>query len=186
MRQLKPLTTLIAMLTVPAFFGCGDGDNPVREDIMPPPTPSASVEVSGNGDLVIHPSIDPTFCCTTEFPIRLRETAGGTAVWNFFRVSYLLNGAEIERSEQGSTPIREAGFRNIGANSTNEAVVFIRTNATEFDDVEIMLGFSDTKDGRQFEQRLTLGAFSGVLIDVIPAVLPSEGRTFAIVESSGE
>jgi hypothetical protein len=185
MRYARPLTTFIAILSMFAFLGCGDGDTIVNPPPPPPVTPSASIDVTGNGALIVHPSIDPTYCCTTEFPIRLEETAGGAAIWNFFRVSYFLNGDEVERAEQGATAIRDAGYRDIAAKSTTELVVYIRDNATDFDDVRILLGFIDKKDSRQFEHRLALNAFSNVGFNPIPAVLPPEGRTFAIVEASG-
>ena len=183
MTEQRSLKALVALLTLSALVGCGD-DSPSTPTAPPPPppAPSATIQTMGNGNIVIHPSIDPTFCCTTEFPIRIRETSGGTAIWNFFRVSYFLNEVEIERAEQGADAIRSAGYRDIAANSTNDVVVFIRDNATNFDDVEILLGFADTKDGRQIEQMLDMRSFSGILFNPIPAVLPEEGSTFAIVE----
>jgi hypothetical protein len=52
-----------------------------------------------------------------ETPLRLIESTGGTADWNFARFQLFLNGREIERNEIGSDAIRAGGFGRVGANS---------------------------------------------------------------------
>lgn len=182
MRQLRTLTTTVALLAAVALLGCGDGDTPPPPMTMPTPQPAANVQVSGNGDIIIHPSLDPEFIFATEFPMQIRETGGGTALWNFFRLSYFRNGVEIERAERGAGAIRDAGFRDIGPNSTTNATLIIRDNATDFDAVELLLGFIDTRDGSQFQRMLNINSFDGVLLDLTPAALP-DGASFAIVQN---
>jgi hypothetical protein len=162
------------------FSGCGDDPVTPPPPPPPPPTPAAAIEVSGNGDIVLHPSADSRFAIAVEFPIQIRETGGGTAVWNFFRVSWFRNGIEIERAEQGADAIAAAGFRNVGARATVSADVIIRQNSSNWDDLRILLGFADNKDGRNFEHELDLGDFDGVVIDLTPAMIP-DGSTFTIV-----
>jgi hypothetical protein len=164
--------------------GCGD-DGPTTTPTTttaPPPQPAAVIAVSGNGDIAIHPSADAAFGAAIEFPIHIQETGGGTAVWNFFRVSYFKAGVEVERNEKGADDIQAAGHRNIAARATVTAHVITRTNAFDWDDVELRFGFIDSKDGRAFEHVLERGDFDGVVIDLTPALLP-EGSSFAIVET---
>ena len=103
-KDLASLTAfLMAAVTAASLAGCGDSGTttPTTTTTAPPPTPSAQIEVHGNGNIILHPSANPTFSLAVEFPLRIQETAGGTAIWNFFRVSYLLRGAEIERYDNG-------------------------------------------------------------------------------------
>ena len=51
-------------------------------------------------------------------------------------------------------------------------------NATSFDALQILLGFSDNKDGRALVAELSLAGFDGVRRP-IPAVLP-DGRNFSV------
>lgn len=112
--------------------------------------PAATVTATGEGALVLHPSLDTRFTCALETPIRITETAGGTADWNFARISFFRNGAEIERFELGSDAIRNAGFSRLTARSNRLIQVAFRLNSDAFDRVDITLGFGDLKDGRQF------------------------------------
>jgi hypothetical protein len=178
----KPV--LCALFLLALFVACGD-DGPTTPTPSPAPapaTPSVTIEASGHGDIVIHPSADPTFAVAIEFPIQIQETAGGTAIWNYFRASYFRNGVEIERNELGATDIRNAGYRDVGARATMDVTVISRTNALDWDDLRLALGFIDKKDGRSFEHLLSLAEFDDVLIDLTPAMLP-DGSTFAIVST---
>ena len=179
MRQVARLAALVATLV---FAACGDSPTrPPPPPPPPPPVPSATIQVTGNGNIIVHPSADPAFLAADEFEIRIEETAGGSAVWNFFRVTFFLNGVQIERSEQGADAINALGFRDIDARSNTEATVIIRRNAPRFDFAELLFGFIDKKDGSQFEQMLDVSSFDGVLFSPRPAVIP-EGSTFAIVK----
>lgn len=184
MRHSRYGAFLTSIAVAAVFAGCGDSGG-----TSPTPTttttavPAAAIQVSGNGDIAVHPSAVAAFDFAVEFPIRIQETAGGTAIWNFFRVSYFKNGVEIERNEQGADAIQAAGYRNIGARATITPNVITRNNSVDWDDVELRLGFTDNRDARVFEQILTLDSFDGVVIDLTPALIP-EGSTFAIVETS--
>ena len=173
---------ILSVATVLLLFGCGDGgsNSPTRSTPPPPPpVPSAAIQVTASGTITVHPSRDRRFCCATKFPIRIRETGGGTATWNFLRVAYFQRGRELERYEIVSDDLLQSGVRDIAANSDDRISVTTRSNSTSFDDVQILLGFSDKKDGRVLEVRLNLRGFDGVRVDLTPAFLP-EGQEFLI------
>jgi hypothetical protein len=83
----------------------------------------------GNGALVIHPSLDSRFGCALETPMRITETAGGTADWNFARFHTFLAGREVERNEIGSDVIRNAGYGRVAASSNQTVTALFRINS---------------------------------------------------------
>ncbi len=171
---LAPALALAAML-----WACGGSDHVVN--VPPPttlpPTPAVTIAATGAGLLVIHPSLDSRFAFAFETPIRITETTGGTADWNFARMQMFRKGAEIERYELGADVIDKAGFKRIAANSNKTYSVAFRTNQDNFDDIIMTLGFSDLKDGRQFTVQIPLSGFSGVDISIIPLSIPSHRVT---------
>ena len=78
---------------------------------------------------MLHPSLDTRFGFALETPIRITETTGGTADWNFARISIFLQGREIERYELGSDVIRSAGYNRVAANSNQVVNVLFRQNS---------------------------------------------------------
>jgi hypothetical protein len=150
-------------------MACGGGGSPAAPPIpTPPPVPAVSIAATGAGALVVPPSADRRYVVALETPIRISETAGGTADWNFARMSLFLRGAEIERSEQGADVIRSAGFNRIAANSNNVYRIVFRFNANDFDRVDITLGFGDVRDGRQFTVSVPFGSFTDVTSSLTP------------------
>ncbi|HEY8233001.1 MAG: hypothetical protein ACHQM7_05785 [Vicinamibacterales bacterium] len=125
---------------------------------------------------MIHPSLDSRFEFALETPIRLTETAGGSADWNFARFQTFLAGREVERNEVGSDVIRNAGFGRVAASSNQVVRVYFRLNSDDFDRIDITLGFGDLKDARQFTVPVPGSTFSGVNISLTPAFAPPEGR----------
>jgi hypothetical protein len=184
MKNLRASAVVLCLLVVTVLVRCNDGNTTGNTSTTTTSAlPAAAITVSGNGDIAVHPSAVAGFAVAIEFPIRIQETGGGTAIWNFFRVSYFLNGVEVERSELGADTIQSGGYRNIGARATMAVEVIARSNSTDFDEIRITMGFTDNRDARNFEQTLSLAAFDGVVIDLTPALIP-EGSSFAIVESS--
>ncbi len=184
MRRSRYGAFLISIAVAAVLAGCDTTTNPPPPPPPPPPpVPAAAIQVSGNGNIEVHPSAVAGYGAAIVFPVQIQETAGGTAIWNYLRVSYYRSGAEIERYEQGADPIQTAGYRDIGARATVTADVITRVNATDWDDIQIRLGFIDNRDARAFEQTLTLDSFEGVVLDLTPVLLP-EGSSFAIVETS--
>ena len=166
---MRKLAVLALLLALP---GCGGGGNNVTTPpVTQPPTPAAAITTAGAGSLVLHPSINPTFAIAMETPIRITETAGGSADWGFARMSLFLNGREIERAELGATDIRAAGFGRIGANSNGVYKVVFRFNSDDFDRIDMTLGFSDAKDGRQFTTTAAGTTFTDVTLSFTPLSL---------------
>ena len=162
------------------FPGCG-GDNKVVPPTTLPPTPppisAAVITTAGAGLLVVHPSADSRWAFALEAPIRISETGGGNADWNYARLSSLRRGTEIERSEITADTIRAAGFSRVSANTNKVYAVYFHVNHDDFDDLVMTLGFGDIKDGRQFTTDVAGSTFDGVDISIIPKSVPSNGTT---------
>jgi hypothetical protein len=170
---MKKTLLAVAVLALPACGG-GGGSSPTPVTTLPA-APAATLETTGNGLIEVHPSAVRTHSVAVIFPFRIRETAGGTATWNFVRVSYIRRGVEVERAERGADDIRAAGFADITARQDVTVRVTTRTNAPDWDTATITLGFSDKKDGRQFTTNVPFNSFSGVVPNLTPASLPAEG-----------
>jgi hypothetical protein len=168
MHNPNPMKTSAGALLV-FLAACGGGGNPAAPPPpTPPPVPAVTITAIGAGALVIHPSINPNFAVAMETPIRVTETTGGTADWNFARMQFLLNGQEIERTELGANQIAAAGFNRIAARSNSVYNVVFRFSSSNFDDILITLGFGDVKDGRQFTTSVSFGSFTGVNLNLTP------------------
>ncbi len=170
-RALLPcLAIVVASVSVP---GCGGGGSaPVAPTpVTLPPVPAASITATGAGSLVLHPSLDRRFAIAMETPIRLMETAGGSADWGFARMQIFNRGVEIERTELTANDIRAAGYGRIAANSNQVYKVIYRFNSDTFDRIDLTLGFSDVKDGRQFTATVPFSSFTDVSVSFTPLSL---------------
>lgn len=168
MNRRLALVSLLA-LSLPA---CGGDSNPVQPPpVTQPPTPAASISATGNGPLVLHPSSNRNFQVALRTPLRIIETAGGSANWNFARLSIFRGNVEIERSELDANVINAGGFGSINANSTQNVSITFRFNSSDFDAIGLTLGFGDRKDNRQFTVSVPFSSFSDVLVDNNPASL---------------
>jgi hypothetical protein len=147
--------------------------------VTAPVTPAATITAAGSGALVIHPSLDSRFAFALATPMRLTETAGGTADWNFARFQTFLAGREVERNEIGSDVIRAAGFGRVAARSNQVVTAVFRMNSDDFDRIDITLGFGDLKDARQFTVAVPGTTFTGVNISLVPLFAPPDGRLVA-------
>jgi hypothetical protein len=172
MTQRTAVSALLTASLLGVLVACGAKDNVVTVP-TPTPPPPATITGTGAGALVLHPSLDGRFAFALETPIRIAETTGGTADWNFARISFLKGGKEIERFEVGSDVIRNAGFSRITANSNKVYSVIFRLNSDDFDRVDITLGFGDLKDARQFT--VGVSGFTDVTASLTPLSVPAEG-----------
>jgi hypothetical protein len=175
MSAIRRKLALAQAVALALMLGACGGDsgpdcarNPAAAGCPPPPTPAATITATGAGALVLHPSLNPAFAVAMETPIRVTETNGGTADWNFARMQIFLAGQEIERVELGSSQIVAAGFNTIGANSNSVYSVLFRFNSSNFDQIDITLGFGDKKDGRQFTVLVPFGSFTDVNVGLTP------------------
>jgi hypothetical protein len=165
MRRLTAISLFLLLA------GCGDKVTGPTPPPPPPPVPSATITATGGGALVLHPSANPTFSIAMETPIRITETAGGSADWGFARMSIFLRGVEVERTELNANDIRAAGFGRIAASSNAVYNVIFRFNSDDFDRIDLTLGFSDVKDGRQFTVAVPFNSFTDVNIGLNPLSL---------------
>jgi len=171
---MRAATALVLVGGLSACGGGGGGGG-VTNVTAPPPTPTATITAVGNGALVIHPSLDSRFGFALETPMRITETAGGTADWNFARFQTFLAGREVERNEIGSDVIRAAGYGRVAASSNQTVTALFRINSDDFDRIDITLGFSDLKDARQFTVAVPGTTFTSVNISLIPLFAPPDG-----------
>ena len=177
MEKTGSLTSIATALTLVAgLSACGGGPTGPDSPPPPPPTPAATITAVGSGALVIHPSLDARFGFALATPLRLTETTGGTADWNFARFQTFLAGREVERNEIGSDVIRAGGYGKVNANSSQTVTAVFRINSDDFDRIDITLGFSDLKDARQFTVAVPGSSFSGVNISLTPLFAPPGGR----------
>ena len=160
--------SLILMMAI--SIGCGGGSPSSPTPVaVPTPTPAAAaVTATGNGALVLHPSAIRTFGVAMETPIRVRETGGGTADWNFARMAFFRGNTEIERVEVGADIIRTAGATRIAPSSNAAYNLVFRFNSDDFDRIDITLGFADIVTGRQFTALVPFNSFTDVNISLTP------------------
>ncbi len=186
MKTRQTLARAGVMAVVACMAACGGSDGPGRcpegqtgtpPNCIPiaPPTPAAAITAVGSGALVIHPSADTRYSFALEAPIRITETGGGSAVWEFARMSIFRKGAEIERYELGSDVIAKAGYSQIGAKSDKVYTPILRMNSEDFDRVDITLGFGDLKDSRQFTAAVPPESFPDVTVSLTTLAVPPSG-----------
>jgi hypothetical protein len=173
MSSVRRMLTLTAGIAIASTLGaCGGSGSPAAPPpVTQPPTPAAAISATGAGALVLHPSIDTRFAVAMETPIRITETGGGSADWGFARMQVFKRGVELERSELTATDIRAAGYGRINASSNSVYKVVFRFNSGDFDRIDITLGFSDVKDGRQFTAAVPFNSFTDVTIGLTPLSL---------------
>lgn len=159
----------LLMVLMAISVGCGGGSSPSpTPTAVATPTPAAAVTATGNGALVLHPSANRTFSIAMETPIRVRETGGGTADWNFARLAFFRKGVEIERVEVGADVIRTAGATRITPSSNSAYNLIFRFNSDDFDRLDITLGFTDISTARQFTTLVPGTSFTDVTISLTP------------------
>jgi hypothetical protein len=183
MRTAHMLRGAATAAAIAMLGACGGSDPVVRDETCPagqvgtPPNcapPAVSITAAASGNLEIHPSLDNRFGFALVAPIRITETGGGTADWNFARVAIFLSGAEIERYELGSNDIRASGYGRIAARSNEVYSVVYRQNSDRFDRIDITLGFADLKDARQFTVAVPF-VFDDVVVSLTPLFAPPGG-----------
>jgi hypothetical protein len=175
MIMLRRFLAVGLLAVLGACGGGGDGGGGGGGTVVAP-TRDAAITANGSGALVLHPSINPTYFFALETPIRIQETGGGTADWNFARFSILRAGREVERGEIGSDVIRNNGWGRIGANSNAVYNVIFRFNSNDFDTISVTLGFADVATGRQFQAVIPESSFSGATLSLTPLKRPIDPR----------
>jgi hypothetical protein len=178
MKKEHVLAQVSALAAVLSLIGCGGSGNPHNPGTPPPtlpPAPAASIAATGVGAIVLHQSLDSRYGYALETPVKVTESGGGTASWDFVRYQIYLSGKEIERYELGSSDIAAAGYHLIAANSSKTYTILYRQNADKFDRIDITLGFSDQKDARPFTVAVPFSSFTDVTVSVTPLAVPPKG-----------
>lgn len=153
----------------------GDSGTNSTPTPTPVPVPAAAVTSVGDGALVVHPSAAPSWNVSLYVPIRIQETAGGTATWNYARLSLWRGGVEMERGEIGADIIASPpSWADITARQNETYALVFGFNTSDFDTITLVLGFSDKRDGRQFEVSVPGDTFSGVNISLEPLSRPAQ------------
>jgi hypothetical protein len=165
---------LLAAALLISLAACGGSDGGPPPPSGPTTAPSATITATGAGAVVLHPSLSSAYGFALETPLRITETGGGEADWNFARFSVYLGGREIERGEIGSDIIRNAGYGRIKPKSNETYTVVFRFNSVDFDDLRITLGFADINTARQFTVDLPDNAFPDVNISLTPLNVPAD------------
>jgi hypothetical protein len=168
-----------AALAVASLVACGGGSgSPAASTPVPTPAPSAAaVTAGGAGYVVIHPSRYSTWSYALATPIRIRETGGGSAKWNYARISVVRGGREIERWEIGSDVLASPpDWTSIAPRSEGTFNLVFRLNSNNFDRLDITLGFTDVNTSRSFVVDVPFGSFSGVDVSFVALSLPTEGK----------
>lgn len=151
----------------------GGGGGPTTPPVTTPAASRATVEATGNGALTVHPSADPTFGFALEVPIRIRETGGGEADWQYARMSLFLGGREVERAEIGSDIIRAGGYSRLTARSDKNVTLVYRLNTDDFDRVDLVLGLADINYANQFTAQVPFSSFTDINVSFTPLSVPS-------------
>lgn len=171
-----PLLALLAPVAALSSACGGSSPSTPTPVAAPTPAPAAAITAKGNGALVVHPSINRVFAIALETPIKVTETGGGTADWNFARMSLFLRGREVERSEVGADTIRAAGSGRINPRTETTGTLIFRLNSEDFDDIRITLGFGDVNTGRQFTVDIDGSTFTDVNLSLTPLLRSSDPR----------
>ncbi len=141
-RLLAPVAAVV-LLTALAACGSGGGSPVAPPPPPPPPIPAVAISAFGEGTLVLHPSLDRRYAVAMETPVRVQETAGGSANWAYARLTFFLRGRSIETAQV-------AGISPVTARSNRTHTLVFRFNSSDFDGLRFELGMQDHKDGRLF------------------------------------
>ena len=167
---------LICVLALTVGLGACDDDDESSSTSGPTTTEvtAAAVTSTGDGLLVVHPSAEPAWAWALEAPVRIAEHAGGSANWNWARISIFRDGQEVERAEIGSDGLSEAGVSTIAANSAQTYTLVFRLNSNVIDFFILELSFTDLKDGREFPSGVPFETFTGVGGSLAPLSEPRD------------
>jgi hypothetical protein len=174
----KSLLVLAVVAAVSALVACGGGGSSPTTPATPAPTPTpnAAVTATGSGYLVVHPSKYSTWLYAIEVPVRIRETGGGKAKWNYARLSLLWSGSEIERAEIGADILTAPpDVSNILPSSDMNIKLYFRLNTRKFNDISLILNFTDVNSLRDLTVQVPLSSFTGVGESPVAVSRPAPG-----------
>jgi hypothetical protein len=171
--RVKGAVVVLLLVGTLGLGGCDDDDES-SDALTSSEAREAAVTTTGDGLLVVHPSADPTWGWALAAPVRIAEHNGGSADWNWARLSVYQDGLEVERAEIGADGINEAGLSGIGANSEATYNLVFRLNTNTFDFFILQLNFTDRMDGSAVPSSAPFETFDGVGLSLTPLSQPAD------------
>ncbi len=140
MRQPFALLLGLAMTGLPA---CGGGGTSTPTPVGPS---QANIVVTQTSQAQVCLSPLASFNLRLAIPIRITESAGLGANFNFVRLQLLRGGVEIERQEIGASSITAGlGTNRVAANATINAPLRMDFNTSNFDNFNLLFNFTDDR-----------------------------------------
>jgi hypothetical protein len=144
----KEMTLLVCLAVAASLAACGGGGGGgnVTTPSVPAGPSQASIVVTqnGQGQVCLSPLAD--FNYRLRLPIRIAESAGLGANMNFFRLSLLRAGVEVERREAtANTIISGLGTNRLAASGNITATLTMDFNSDSFDTARFAFSFTDDK-----------------------------------------
>jgi hypothetical protein len=145
MRTLTRITVALALAGLAACGGGGGGGSTTAPTAPTGPT-QASITVTQTGQAQVCVSPLASFNLRLAIPIRITESAGMGANFNFIRLQLLRGGVEIERQEVGSTSIIAGlGSNRLAASGNVSAPLRMDFNSSNFDNFNLLFNFTDDR-----------------------------------------
>jgi len=144
---MRKLTSFLASLALAGLAACGGGGGGSSTAPTAPTGPSqASIVVTQTGQAQVCVSPLASYNLRLAIPIRVTESAGMGASFNFIRLQLMRGGVEVEREEVGATSIIAGlGSNRLAASGTIQAPLRIDFNSSNFDNFNLLFNFTDER-----------------------------------------
>jgi hypothetical protein len=140
--------TLVVCLAAAGLSACGGGGGggvtTPNNAAAGPSQANIVVTQNGQGQVCFSPLTE--FSYRLRLPVRISESAGLGANMNFFRLSLLRGGVEVERQEATANAIISGlGTNRLAASGNITATITMDFNSDNFDTARFAFSFTDEK-----------------------------------------